>query len=236
MKPQRRVARANQYFVEWVWFFNCNFFRFYLSLTSLPFSFPMFFLYLFIFQHTSQNPGINGHVSQPPECLKQGCRGDVFLHCNPDYGQPRTTTTRPDGAIVVQDGGWCTVNIAFVPNESTSPDKNYTFQTKVGNPSPYKDGDVVDVWYNKGFFSKQFRKKSPVCDPNNPTDADVQRPSRVVGWIMLVLFGGYLAFRWLKMWLVSRFRWFAAFEGVGDIASLIKGGVSTNQGFRGMGF
>lgn len=64
----------------------------------------------------------------------------------------------------------------------------------------------MDVWY----------------DPSNPGDADLNSSSRTWGWILLTLFGGYLFFRWIKMGLMLKFRWFAAYEGAGDIKNLME--------------
>lgn len=68
-------------------------------------------------------------------------------------------------------------------------------------------GEAVDVWY----------------DPDNPADADVSPPSRFLGWMLLIPFGGYLIYRWLRMWLVFNFRRFAAFKGLMRGMGLVRG-------------
>lgn len=140
--------------------------------------------------------------------------------------RPQHRTTRADGRVSqppVCEGrvrprynillpcepGWarpnippsCTLQVEFTTNTGFVRTLH-----KQGGASTMKEGDTVDVWYNA----------------DDPNDADLSRPSRAGGWVMLLVFGGYLAYRWIKLALISRFRWLAAYEGVGDVASLLK--------------
>lgn len=115
---------------------------------------------------------------------------------------PATIVAQPNGTTTTTGPRTeCSVSVAFT---SVRDNQTYTFTAQMERePAP---GETVDVWY----------------DPNNPTDAGIGETTRTIGWFLLVPFGCYLIYRWIKLVLVFKFRWFAAVEGVGDVRSMLR--------------